>query len=339
MRKIIVPCIVAILVPLIIGGAQWVAAAPSSPYALRVIVGQTVTVPVPGVARAETSVRDIAEVSTGTDEVTVRGIRTGTATLILNMPDSIEARPIQVVADGPSQTPGHALGSGCLDQSYITADASHVVLNTPSFDAEWAPGNWHLAWTPSDARVLASSALVTPLQQLGVPAVPGVQVLWDSGWGFIASNAMNLVGYKVPGGAGTIMLGESSLGPAGAIEASFGDFALSTAAVVSPSGQIQNFAGTTLNLGPLTLGYTTGLGGGSPTMQVRTGPVVVSAAASPSQGVQLGLGSSLAGLNFQGLWTAQGGWRAQIGMTLGTGPAQAQQDPCRNLQSGFPGTR
>ena len=334
MRKIIVPCVVAILVPLS-GIAKWAGAAPPSSYALKVIAGQSVTVPVPGVVHAETNVRDVAEVSTGTDEVTVRGIRTGTATLILNMPDSIEARPIQVVADGPGQAPGRAFGSGCLDQPYITADASHVVLNTPSLDAEWAPGNWHLAWTPSDARVLASSALITPLQQLGVPIVPGVQVLWDSGWGFIASNAMNLVGYKVPGGAGTIMLGDSSLGPAGQIEASFGDFAFSTAAVVSPSGQILNFAGTTVNVGPVTLGYTTGLGGGSPTMQVRTGPVTVSAAASPSQGVQVGLGSSLGGLNFQGLWMAQGGWRAQIGMTLGTGPAQAQQDPCRNIQSGF----
>ena len=337
MRKIIVLCVVATLVPLV-GVAKWVGAAPSSSYALRVIAGQSVTIPVPGVVRAETNVREIAEVSTGTDEVTVRGIRTGTATLILNMPDSIEARPIQVVADGLGQTPGHAVWSGCLDQSYITADASHVALNTPSLAAEWAPGNWHLAWTPSDARVLASSALITPLQQLGVPIVPGVQVSWDTGWGFIASNAMNLVGYKVPGGAGTIMLGDSSLGPAGEIEASFGDFALSTAAVVSPSGQILNFAGTTLNVGPVTLGYTTGLGGGSPTMQVRTGPVIVSAAVSPSQGVQVGLGSSLAGLNFQGLWTAQGGWSAQVGMTLGTGPAQAQQDPCRTIQSGFPGT-
>jgi hypothetical protein len=180
---------------------------------------------------------------------------------------------------------------------------------------------------------VASSTLLTPLQQLGVPTVPGVQVQWDAGWGFIASNAMNLVGYKVPGGAGTIMLGGSSLGPAGEIEASFGDFAFSTAAVVSPSGQILNYAGTTLNVGPVTLGYTTGLSGGSPTMEVRTGPVIVSAAASPSQGVQVGLGSSLAGVNFQGLWTAQAGWRAQIGMTLGTGPAQAQPGPCRNVQS------
>ena len=330
MRRIVGPFVVAILIPLV-GVARWAGATPA--YTLKVIAGQSVTLPVPGVIHAETNLRDVVEVVTGIDEVTVRGIRTGTAILIVNMPDSIEARPIQVVAAGSGQIPGHAVGAGCLDQPYLTADASHVALTTPSLDAEWAPGSWHLSWTPSDARVLASSALITPLQQLGIPIVPGVQVLWDNGWGFIASNAMNLIGYSVPGGAGTIMLGGSSLGPAGEMEASLGDFALSTAAVVSPSGQILNFAGTTLNVGPVTLGYTAGLGGGSPTMQVRTGPVTVSAAASPSQGVQVGLGSSLAGLNFQGLWTSQGGWRAQIGITLGTAPAQAQQAPCQNIQS------
>jgi hypothetical protein len=327
MQKIIGACVAAALITFV-GMARGAEAAPS--YALTVIAGQSVTVPVPGVVRAETNLPELVEVVTGTDEVTVRGIRTGQATLILSMPDGIEARPIHVAPAVSGQIAAPVSGGGCLDRSYISADAAHLALNIPSFEADWAPGNWHLSWSPSDAHVLASSALITPLQQLGVPAVPGVQVLWDNGWGFIASNAMNLVGYKVPGGGGTIMFGDSALGPAGEVEASLGDFTLSTAAIVSPSGQILNTAGTSLNVGPVTLGYTTGLGGGSPSMQVRAGPVTVSAGATPSQGVQVGLGSSLAGVNFQGLWTAAGGWRAQIGMTLGTGPAQPQQDPCKN---------
>src|ERR1700730_724562 len=179
--KVIVPCIVASLLPLV-WGTRRAGAAPS--YVLSVATGQSVTVPVPGVLRAETDVRDAVEVVTGTDEVTVRGIRTGTATLILTTADSIEARPIQVVSASHGHIPVPATGAGCLDRPSIAANASHVVLNAPSLEAEWAPGSWHLSWTPADARVSVSSALITPLQQLGVPIMPGIQVLWDSGWGF-----------------------------------------------------------------------------------------------------------------------------------------------------------
>lgn len=332
MRAIIGTCIVPIF-GLLMGGARWAGAGPS--LALTVAAGQSVTVPAPGVIRAETSVREVAEVVVGTDAVTVRGLRPGTATLMLTLADGIEGRPVQVVEATSGQSPTFASGDGCFGRSYITAAGSHVAIRIPSLEAEWSPGFWQLSWSPSDVRVSASSALVTPLQQLGIPVVPGVRVLWDNGWGFIASDAMNLVGYKDAGGTGTIMLGNSSLGPVGEMEALLGDFSLSTAAILLPSGQVLNTASTSLNLGPFTLGYKTGTGAGSATMQVRTGPVTLSAAASPSNGVQVGLGSSFAGVDFQGSWMVQGGWRAQVGMSVGLGSGQdpAPQNPCWNAQA------
>lgn len=331
MRAISGTCLVTVLGLLVVG----VGSAGAAPWlTLTVAAGQSVTVPVPGVIRAETSVREVAEAVVGTDAVTVRGLRPGTATLMLTLADGIEGRPVHVVEAPPGQSPAFASGDRCFD-GFLAGDASHVALRFSSLEAEWSPGFWQLSWNTSDARVSASSALVTPLQQLGIPVVPGVQVLWDNGWGFIASNAMNLVGYKDAGGTGTIMLGNSSLGPSAEMEALLGDFSLSTAAILLPSGQVLSTATTSLNLGPFTLGYMTGAGGGSATMGVRTGPVTVSAAASPSNGIQVGLGSSLAGVDFQGAWMAQGGWRTQVGMSVGLGPGKdpGPQNPCRNAQS------
>jgi hypothetical protein len=207
--------------------------------------------------------------------------------------------------------------ASCGGPVQVRADASHLALDASDVSLDWSPGNWRLAWTPADVRLSASSALVTPLVPLGVPVSPGIEAEWHPGWELMASPTVGLVGYHLPG-AGTLLLGDSVLGPAGLVDASVGGAHVAAAAVRTPDGQMLTSAQAAVQVGPVSVGYATGPGGGSPTLQYQHGPLSFSAAAPPGQGVQVGVGVSLGqGVRVDGAWAADGSWRAQLALPLG----------------------
>jgi hypothetical protein len=314
-RKIVLISLAVILLTLV-PRAAWTG--PVFPPPIVVSEGGSVTVPAAAVLRADTSAPDVAQALAGTDEVTVRGIKPGAAVLTLVTSGSIEARRIQVVPAGTGE--GAAAFSGCPGLNLAGgATGSYASLTAHDLHAEWTPSSWSMLWTHPDGRIWASSALVTPLQQLGLPITPGVQLDWENHWELQASDAYGLIGYRLPTGAGSLMLGTSTLGPAGELEALVGPMSFSAVALLTPAGQMLSGAQTTLNVGPVTVGYETGPAGGSPTVAFHSGSVTVSAAAMP-QGSQVGVGMSLAdGVAITGSWMAQGGWSA--GITLPLGPA------------------
>jgi hypothetical protein len=238
---------------------------------------------------------------------------------MLVAPSSIEARPIQIVPAGAAG--GAAAFSGC--PTFNPSDrggGSYFSLTAHDLHAEWTPSNWSVLWTHPDGHAWASSALATPLQQqLGLPIAPGVQLDWANHWEFEASSTYGLIGYRVPIGVGSLMVGGGTLGAAGEVEASAGPVSFSAVALMTPTGQMLSGAQTNVNVGPVTVGYETGPAGGSPTVAFHTGSVTVSAAAPP-QGGQVGVGLSLGGgVAVTGTWLTQGGWTA--GVTLPLGPS------------------
>ena len=278
-------------------------------------------VPAPAVLRADTSAPDVAQALAGTDEVTVRGIKPGAAVLTLVTSGSIEARPIQVV---PAGTGERAAAFAACPGLQPGASGSYASLTAHDLHAEWTPSSWSLLWTHPDGRIWASSALVTPLQQLGLPITPGVQLDWENNWELQASGAYGLIGYRLPIGAGSLMLGGSTLGPAGELEASAGPMSFSAVALMTPAGQMLSGAQTSLNVGPVTVGYETGPAGGAPTVAFHSGSVTVAAAAG-AQGGQVGVGLSLAdGVAVTGSLMARGGWSAGITLPLGASPSAAE---------------
>ena len=314
MRKIVLIFLAAVLFILVPRAARTGAAFPAP---IIVPEGGSVTIPAPAVVRADTSAPDVAQAVPGSDEVTVRGIKPGTAVLMLVSPGSLEARPIQIVPAGPGG--GAAAFAGC--PSFNPADGapgSYFSLTAPDLHAEWTPSRWSVLWTGRDGHLWASSAVVTPLQeQLGLPKAPGVQLDWDNHWEFQASSAYGLIGYRIPFGVGSLMLGGSTLGAAGEVEAFAGPVSFSAVALMTPAGQMLSGAQTSLNVGPVTVGYETGPAGGSPTVAFHSGSVTVSAAV-PAEGGQVGVGLSLGGgAAVTGTWLTQGGWRAGITLPLG----------------------
>ena len=304
--------------------AHGVAAAASS--AITVAVGGWVTLPASGIVRADINPAESAVAWIGTDAVTIYGIRPGTATLVLTAPDGIEARPVQIVAAAGWDMSLVPRPSRCSALGYTSAtESSHIALDASDLALDWTPASWRVDWTPPEGRFSATSALVTPLQSLGVPVAPGVQAEWHDGWELMASNALALVGYRAHG-VGTVAVGNSTLGPAGLMEATLGGVSLSAAALTSRTGQLLSTAQAGVNIGSVYVGYATGPAGGSPTVHVQSEPVSASATASPTQGVQLGLGVSLApGLTFGGTWMSVGGWQAQAQFVLSIGARDVAQ--------------
>ncbi len=320
MRKIVLICLAAIL-PAFFPRAAWTGVAFPAPIAIP--EGESVTIPAPAVVRADTTAPDVAQAVLGNDDVTVRGIKPGAALLMLVSPASIEARPIQILPAGAGG--GAAAFAGCPSFTPPVGGARSSFSPTHDLHAEWTPSNWSLLWTHPDGRVWTSSALVTPLQeQLGLQTAPGVQLDWDNHWELQASSAYGLIGYRMPIGVGSVMLGGSTLGPAGEVEASTGPMSFSAVALMTPAGQMLSGAQTSLNVGPVTVGYETGPAGGAPTVAFHNGSVTLSAAAPP-QGGQVGVGLSLAGgVAVTGTWLTQGGWSAGITLPLGGGPPAAE---------------
>ncbi len=292
----------------------------SGSLSMTVTAGQWVTLPAAGILRAEAHPADIAIASSDADAVRIYGVRPGAATLVLTTSESVEARPIQVVA-GPEKTLSLVPQTGgCPALAYVkAAEPSHVALGMPDLALDSTPSSWRLEWTPPDVRVLASSALVTPLQQLGVPVAAGLEAEWHDQWRLIAGDGVGLIGYSFPGPA-TMALGDSALGPAGFIDVTLGDARVSAVALKSPAGQVLSGAQATMGAGPVNLGYTTGPGGGSSAIQLHNGSVSASAGTTPSQGVQFGLGIALApGFTVDSSWTAAGGWRLHVAVPIGGG--------------------
>jgi hypothetical protein len=246
------------------------------------------------------------------------------ATLILTTSDSVEARPIQVVAAPGTSLSLFPRAGDCAGPAFIkAANPSHVALVVPDLALDWTPSDWRLEWTPPDVRVLASNALTTPLQQLGVPVTPGLQAEWHDEWRLIAGDGLGLVGYHFPG-AGTLAVGDSMLGPAGFMDVTLGDARVSAVALKSQGGQLLSGAQATMGVGPVNVGYTTGPAGGSPTVQLHSGSVSASAGTTASEGLQLGLGVGLpSGLTVDSSWTAAGGWRLHLAAPIGGGPVAA----------------
>jgi len=320
-RKIVLIFLAAVLFILVPRAARTGAAFPAP---IIVPEGGSVTIPAPAVVRADTSAPDVAQAVPGSDEVTVRGIKPGTAVLMLVSPGSLEARPIQIVPAGPGG--GAAAFAGC--PSFNPADGapgSYFSLTAPDLHAEWTPSRWSVLWTGRDGHLWASSAVVTPLQeQLGLPKAPGVELNWDNHWEFQASSAYGLIGYRIPFGVGSLMLGGSTLGAAGEVEAFAGPVSFSAVALMTPAGQMLSGAQTSLNVGSVTVGYETGPAGGSPTVAFHSGSVTVAAAAG-AQGGQVGVGLSLAdGVAVTGSLMARGGWSAGITLPLGASPSAAE---------------
>jgi len=207
----------------------------------------------------------------------------------------------------------------------VRADTSapDVAQAVPGSDEVTVRGIKPVLWTGRDGHLWASSAVVTPLQeQLGLPKAPGVELNWDNHWEFQASSAYGLIGYRIPFGVGSLMLGGSTLGAAGEVEAFAGPVSFSAVALMTPAGQMLSGAQTSLNVGPVTVGYETGPAGGSPTVAFHSGSVTVSAAVPP-EGGQVGVGLSLGGgAAVTGTWLPQGGWRAGLTLPLdGVAPA------------------
>lgn len=294
----------------------------SSSYAVPVTAGQWVTLPVPGIVRADAQPADVAIASAGADSVRIYGVRPGTAILTLTTSESVEARPIQVEA--PSAA-GSSLGSragNCPTLAYLkAADPAHVAYAGPDLALDWTPSTWLLEWTPPDVRVLASNVLTTPLQQLGVPAGPGFQAQWHDEWQLIAGDGLGLVGYHFQG-AGTLAVGGSVLGPAGFLDAALGGARVSAVALKSQSGQLLSSARAAVDLGPVNVGYATGPAG--PTVQFHSGSVSASAGTIPGQGFQVGLGIALTpAITFDSSWTTASGWQIHIAMPIGGGATAA----------------
>ena len=303
-----------------------VSADPGTAASLSITVpaGQWVTLPAAGIVRADTQPADVATASTDADTVKIYGARPGVATLILTTSDTVEARPIQVVAARGTPLSLFPRAGDCAGPALIkTASPSHVALVVPDLALEWTPSDWRLEWTPPDVRVLASSALATPLQQLGVPITPGLQAEWHDEWRLIAGDGLGLVGYHFPG-AGTLAVGGSVLGPAGFMDMALGDARVSAVALKSQGGQLLSGAQATVGLGPVSVGYATGPAGGSPTVQLHSGSVSASAGTTAGEGLQLGLGVGLpSGLTVDSSWTAAGGWRLHLAAPIGGGAVAA----------------
>ena len=318
-RTIVLICVAAVLF-ILVPRAAWTRAAFPAP--IIVPEGGSVTVPAPAVVRADTTAPDVAQAVPGSDEVTVQGIRPGAAVLMIVSPGSLEARPIQIVPAGTGG--GVAAFAGCPSLNPADgAPGSYFSLTAPDLHAEWTPSRWSVLWTGRDGRLWASDAVVTPLQeQLGLPKAPGVQLDWDNHWEFQASSTYGLIGYRIPFGLGSLMLGGSTLGAAGEVEAFAGPVSFSAVALMTPAGQMLSGAQTSLNVGSVTVGYETGPAGGSPTVAFHSGSVTVSAAVPP-EGGQVGVGLSLGGgAAVTGTWLPQGSWRAGLTLPLdGVAPA------------------
>jgi hypothetical protein len=316
MRRIIVSCL-AIILPAFLPGIAWTAGVAQP--AILVAAGESLTIPAPGVTRADTSASDVATALAGSDQVTVHGVQPGEAVLFLVTHDSIEARSIQVLP-ASSGAISDAL-AGCPGAGIESISArSRIALTARDLEANWTPSDWNVVWTPPSARVWASSALVTPLQQIGIPITPGLQVDWENRWELLASGAFGLIGYRLPVGTGRLMLGGSTLGPAGEIEASVNGVSFSGAAMLTPTGQVVSGARTSLSIGGVAFGYMSGPGGGSPTLAFHSGPVTFSAAAPQAQGGQVGVNLSLGGgVTVTGSWMGQGGWSAGLALPFGAG--------------------
>jgi hypothetical protein len=290
----------------------------AGPLSVTVPAGQWVTLPVGGIVRADTQPADVATASIDADVVKIYGARPGVATLILTTPEGVEARPIQVVA--PFGTPLSLIprAADCAGPALVrTAGPSHLAVGVPDLALDWTPSNWRLEWTPPDVRLMASSALATPLQQLGVPVTPGLQAEWRDEWWLIAGDGLGLVGYHFPG-TGTLAVGDSVLGPAGFVDMAFGGARVSAVALKPPGGQLLSSAQAAMDVGPVNVGYVTGPAGGSPTVQLRSGSISASAAAPAGEGLQLGLGVGLpSGFTVDSSWTTAGGWRLNVAMPIG----------------------
>jgi hypothetical protein len=299
-----------------------VSAAPGAAASLSITVpaGQWLTLPAAGIVRVDTQPADVAIASTDADTVKIFGARPGMATLIVTTADTVQARLIQVVAVPATHLSLVPRAGDCPAPAFIKAvSPSHVALGVPDLALDWTPADWRLEWTPPDVRVLASSALATPLQQLGVPVTPGLQAEWHDEWRLIAGDGLGLVGYHFPG-AGTLAVGDSVLGPAGFMDMALGDARVSAVALKSQGGQLLSGAQATVGVGPVNVGYATGPAGGSPTVQLHSGSVSASAGTTASQGLQLGLGVGVAsGFTIDSSWTAAGGWRVHVAVAIGGG--------------------
>jgi hypothetical protein len=304
------------------------APAASSSLSITVIAGQSVTLPAAGIVRVDADPGDIATVSRDADTVRIYGVQPGAATLLLTMSDSVEARPIQVVAGRDRTLSFVPQPGGCQALAYVkAAEASHLALGMSDLALDWTPSNWRLEWTPPDVRVLASSALVTPLQQLGVPVAAGLQADWHDQWRLIAGDGVGLIGYNFAG-TGTLAVGDSALGPAGFVDVTFGDARVSAAALKSPGGQVLSGVQAAVGAGPVNIGYTMGPAGGSSAIQLHAGSVSASAGTTPSEGLQLGVGIALApGFTVDSSWTAAGGWRLHVALPIGGTVAEAGAAP------------
>src|SRR5262249_25977466 len=153
--------------------------AAAGPLSVTVPAGQWVTLPSAGIVRVDTEPADVAIASIDADVVQIYGARPGVATLILTTSDSVAARLIQVVAAPGTRLPFSGLAGDCARPAFIAAASpSHVAVGVPDLALDWTPSNWRLEWTAPDVRVVASNALTTPLQQLGVPVTKGLQAEW-----------------------------------------------------------------------------------------------------------------------------------------------------------------
>jgi hypothetical protein len=290
------------------------AAAPAAPSTIIVVTGGWVNLPLSGAGRVDTAPAENAFAWNTGDSVSVYGLHPGPAVLTLTYPDSIEARLVQVVAAAPpAPTLEGDQDAGCAGPLRVrSADQSHLALDANGISFS------------------AFNALVTPLESLGVPVAPGVDAEWQPGWQIMASPTLGLVGYHLAG-AGGLMVGDSVLGPAVLMDAGVGPAHISAAGVRTPSGQLISAADASFRLGSMSLGYATGPSGGTPTIGYQHGPFSVSAAATPGQGVQLGVGYSLGdGMNVGGGWGTDGSWRASVALALGPGggPAPSKTAGC-----------
>jgi hypothetical protein len=309
----------------------------AGPLSITVTAGQSVTLPAAGIVRVDVHPADIATASGDADGVRIFGVQPSVATLVLTTSDSVEARPIQVVAAPEKHLSLVPQGGGCPGLAYVQADF-HLALGMPDLAVDWTPSTWRLEWTPPDFRVLASSALTTPLRQLGVPVTAGLQAEWHDQWRLIAGDGVGLIGYNVPG-TGTLAMGGSALGPAAFVDMTLGDARVSAAALKSQAGQVLSGAQASVGAGPVNIGYTVGPAGGSPAIQVHSGSVSASAGTTPGEGVQVGLGIALTpGFTVDSSWTAAGGWRLHLAVSIGGGTvAQAGAAPARASVSYAPG--
>jgi hypothetical protein len=308
------------------------------PIITTVAAGGTVVISAPGVVRADITPANVATASSGADQVTVTGLQPGVATLVVTTSQGIEARPIQVVA---AASPGLALDDpvGCAGAwNAIGGDPSHVVFDHAGWHIALSPGTWDVAWQLARARLDASSAVGSPLEALGIPAALGFQAQWGDHWDLTATQAIGMLDYHIPFpiGAGTLTFGGSTRGLIGeATVAPVSGVTFSGVALMPSFGQgVVGAARTGVDMGPVTLAYTTGPAGGSPELDFHTGPVMVSATAPPGQGATVGLSLGLGGIgSIQGSWTPQVGWNAQVALSLGPSGTAQPAGSMRNAQA------